>query len=603
MRKISRACLFVVSIFLLTTSLSYAQQKIRTVEHGKYRKYDTNTEPIAIVSRELGDKPFMNDSDVVGGSDWLRVLTLSVKNISKKAIKECEINLIIAKQGNMSNDASMSIRFPTREPVMNADGKPTGEYQPLKLLKPGEIIKVKVSENQLRMLDVLKKDGVSDVDQVSLVFISVKFDDGKRWFQGIDMREDPNNPGRWVPVRPDRPGPTLGQRFSKWLSSFTIINAVSQPLDQFVFIFPAKSRFSFASANMPAAVLPMTPPGCGWLDQVFDNFCDQTHGVCATAPPGGCVYDVHLTFPDDPGGGTFGGVATQISYWCHPVTGSGGECNIDTGGCGAFPKTVWFTNPTCGQPTPTPTPTPSPTPPIASCPLAIPQFPDGNCAYGYHPDPNGSVYCCPNFISGGCEEYIACGNGMQYNYISCRCARTSPIIVDILGNGYNLTSSNDGVSFDFNGDAVTEIAAWTSAGSDDAFLVLDRNNNGTVDNGQELFGNFTPQARIVDPNGFLALALYDLPENGGNGDGRINQNDAIFPQLRLWQDANHNGVSEPNELHTLPELGLRTLDLDYRESRRTDQYGNRFRYRARVRDSNGAQLGRWAWDVYLVTSP
>jgi hypothetical protein len=192
---------------------------------------------------------------------------------------------------------------------------------------------------------------------------------------------------------------------------------------------------------------------------------------------------------------------------------------------------------------------------------------------------------------------------MQYNYISCRCPRTSPIIVDILGNGYNLTSSNDGVSFDFNGDAVTEIAAWTSAGSDDAFLVLDRNNNGTVDNGQELFGNFTPQSRTFDPNGFLALAVYDQLANGGNGDGAIDNNDAIFSQLRLWQDANHNGLSEQNELHTLPELGLATLDLDYRESRRTDQYGNRFRYRAKVKDVHGAQLGRWAWDVYLVTSP
>lgn len=54
------------------------------------------------------------------------------------------------------------------------------------------------------------------------------------------------------------------------------------------------------------------------------------------------------------------------------------------------------------------------------------------------------------------------------------------------------------------------------------------------------------------------------------------------------------------ELHTLPELDIKRLGLDYKESKRTDAYGNRFRYRAKVYDARGAKAGRWAWDVYLV---
>lgn len=240
-------------------------------------------------------------------------------------------------------------------------------------------------------------------------------------------------------------------------------------------------------------------------------------------------------------------------------------------------------------------------------------------AGGCNGEPDWNTYpsgCASGFeLSGGtCTRSTAfinsCNRFGGYDFEGCGClgdcavnGSCSPIVIDINGDGFTLTDALNGVNFDVDADGTPERRAWTATGADDAWLVLDRNSNGIIDGGREMFGSVTsqpPPPSGAEMNGFNALAEYDTAGFGGNGDGQITNQDAVFSRLRLWQDTNHNGISEPNELHTLPDLGLRRIELDYRESRRTDQYGNQFKYRAKVKDAHGAQLGRWAWDVFLV---
>lgn len=177
------------------------------------------------------------------------------------------------------------------------------------------------------------------------------------------------------------------------------------------------------------------------------------------------------------------------------------------------------------------------------------------------------------------------------------------MLIDVLGNGFSLTNKENGVRFRPEPGIAKIQTSWTTAGSDDAWLALDRNGNGEIDDATELFScaalQPTPEPGRIG-NGFIALAEFDKPANGGNGDGQISRDDTVFNGLRLWRDSDHNGRSRNSELFKLTQLGLKKIDLDYKESNRKDEFGNKFKYRAKVKDTNDAQLRRWAYDIFLL---
>ncbi|HGY1015955.1 TPA: hypothetical protein ACNUUK_004307, partial [Aeromonas salmonicida subsp. smithia] len=127
--------------------------------------------------------------------------------------------------------------------------------------------------------------------------------------------------------------------------------------------------------------------------------------------------------------------------------------------------------------------------------------------------------------------------------------RYDPLVLDLNGNGQidAIASSTSTIYFDFNGDGISEKAGWV--GAQDGFLIFDDNGNGVVDGLSELFGS-----NQID--GFEELAQHD-----SNGDNKFDNLDSNFTGIRVWQDANQDGISQPSELKTLNELKITSIDL------------------------------------------
>jgi hypothetical protein len=181
----------------------------------------------------------------------------------------------------------------------------------------------------------------------------------------------------------------------------------------------------------------------------------------------------------------------------------------------------------------------------------------------------------------------------------CACTECpcSPLIVDLAGNGFQFSGAEDGALFGLSGPLRMYWVGWPLH-DDDRWVALDRNGNGWIDDASELFGTATRLAGgKYARHGYEALAELD-----DNSDGQIDAQDSVFGSLLLWGDSNRNGLSEPLELGTLARLGVTSLSLEFRDSSRVDEWGNRFALRSLARAEAPPRTLRVV-DVFPVCRP
>ena len=136
----------------------------------------------------------------------------------------------------------------------------------------------------------------------------------------------------------------------------------------------------------------------------------------------------------------------------------------------------------------------------------------------------------------------------------------TPIILDIDGDGVETMDAFAGAYFDHDGNGFAEATGWVAP--DDGLLVWDRNANGRIDDGSELFGNRTRLNNgSLASNGYAALAELD-----GNHDGKVDISDSAWSNLQIWRDFDSDGYTDANELITLADAGVAALFTTYSET-------------------------------------
>ena len=148
--------------------------------------------------------------------------------------------------------------------------------------------------------------------------------------------------------------------------------------------------------------------------------------------------------------------------------------------------------------------------------------------------------------------------------------RIDPLVFDLGGDGITTVSLEESNAFfDLDNNGFAEKTSWV--GAKEGLLAYDKNGDGIINGGNELFGDRTlmKDGKTLASSGFSALAEYD-----DNKDGKIDSNDAIYTLLRIWQDSDGDGIASAGELRRLVDLGIVSIGLSYSNTGVTDGANN-----------------------------
>jgi hypothetical protein len=230
MNRLLGLSLFIGFLLCHFASVADAQEKLRIIQEA-----EQENSPVVVVSRHVGDKAFdrshRNRHGITAGNNWLSSLSFDVKNVSNKNVTYINLDLDIPKSGKMEFNGMISpIFFGNR--VASAATANKDSSSPLELLKPGDVVKLKMSDLVRTKLEAyLKKYDAEDIEQIKMDIREVHFDDGTGWSLGIELRQDPLNPKIWRSLIQGR---MKNHMFSSvWMSAFakskTFIRSQKRP--------------------------------------------------------------------------------------------------------------------------------------------------------------------------------------------------------------------------------------------------------------------------------------------------------------------------------------------------------------------------------------